>query len=103
MHCYLDLFYQNWLMDRQPSSIPMAPIVTDQSPTSVSIYWLPPIRGPLYQRYDYVVLIINYFADAVHHQPKVLLYDVIYFTLAHRWVKKGQVSLALLVPPPLCM
>eukprot|EP00064_Thunnus_orientalis_P002454 superscaffoldBa00000181_g2461 len=49
MHCYLDLFYQNWLMERQPTPIPLAPIVTDQSPDSVSIYWLPPVRGPLYQ------------------------------------------------------
>lgn len=59
MHCYLDLYYQNWLTDRQPSSIPLAPIVTDQSPTSVTIYWLPPLRGSLYQRYDYMVLNIN--------------------------------------------
>lgn len=51
MHCYLDLVYQKWLMDRQPSPIPLAPIVTDQSPDSVSIYWLPPVRGPLYERY----------------------------------------------------
>lgn len=42
-------------------------------------------------------------ADAVHDQPKVLLYDdVIYLTLADRWVKKGQVSLTLLVPYPRC-
>ncbi|XP_069565911.1 pappalysin-2 [Brachyistius frenatus] len=49
MHCYLDLVYQKWLMDRQPAPIPLAPIVTDQSTDSVSIYWLPPTRGPLYQ------------------------------------------------------
>lgn len=55
MHCYLDLVYQKWLMDRQPAPIPLAPIVTDQSPDSVSIYWLPPIRGPLYERYDYTL------------------------------------------------
>uniref|UniRef100_A0A8C9ZJF3 Pappalysin 2 n=1 Tax=Sander lucioperca TaxID=283035 RepID=A0A8C9ZJF3_SANLU len=47
MHCYLDLVYQKWLMDQQPAPIPLAPIVTDQSPDSVSIYWLPPLRGPL--------------------------------------------------------
>uniref|UniRef100_A0A3B4FZG4 Pappalysin 2 n=1 Tax=Pundamilia nyererei TaxID=303518 RepID=A0A3B4FZG4_9CICH len=45
MHCYLDLVYQKWLMDPQPAPIPLAPIVTDQSTDSVSIYWLPPIRG----------------------------------------------------------
>ncbi|KAM7401317.1 hypothetical protein PAMA_005486 [Pampus argenteus] len=49
MHCYLDLVYQKWLMERQPTPIPLAPIVTEQSPDSVSIYWLPPMRGPLYQ------------------------------------------------------
>ncbi|GLD67807.1 pappalysin-2 [Lates japonicus] len=49
MHCYLDLVYQKWLTTRQPAPIPMAPIETDQSSDSVSIYWLPPMRGPLYQ------------------------------------------------------
>nr|XP_046265023.1 pappalysin-2 [Scatophagus argus] len=49
MHCYLDLVYQKWLTDRKPAPIPMAPILTDQSPDSVSIYWLPPTWGPLYQ------------------------------------------------------
>ena len=52
MHCYLDLVYQKWLMDQQPAPIPLAPIVTAQSPDSVSLYWVPPIRGPLYQRYN---------------------------------------------------
>lgn len=50
MHCYLDLVYQKWLTDRQPSSISLAPIVVGQSLNSVSVYWLPPMRGPLYQR-----------------------------------------------------
>uniref|UniRef100_A0A3Q1GST4 Pappalysin 2 n=1 Tax=Acanthochromis polyacanthus TaxID=80966 RepID=A0A3Q1GST4_9TELE len=49
MHCYLDLVYQKWMMDLQPAPIPLAPIVTDQSTDSVSIYWLPPVRGALYQ------------------------------------------------------
>uniref|UniRef100_A0A3Q3M9T1 Pappalysin 2 n=1 Tax=Mastacembelus armatus TaxID=205130 RepID=A0A3Q3M9T1_9TELE len=52
MHCYLDLVYQNWLMNHQPAPIPLTPIVTDQSPDSVTIYWLPPMRGRLYPRYD---------------------------------------------------
>uniref|UniRef100_A0A3B5A2A3 Pappalysin 2 n=1 Tax=Stegastes partitus TaxID=144197 RepID=A0A3B5A2A3_9TELE len=52
MHCYLDLVYQKWMTDLQPAPIPLAPIVTDQSTDSVSIYWLPPIRGALYQRYS---------------------------------------------------
>ncbi|KAM6989526.1 LOW QUALITY PROTEIN: pappalysin-2 [Tautogolabrus adspersus] len=49
MHCYLDLVYQKWLTDRTPAPIPLAPIVTDQSLDSVSVYWLPPLRGPLHQ------------------------------------------------------
>uniref|UniRef100_A0A3Q3MW81 Pappalysin 2 n=1 Tax=Labrus bergylta TaxID=56723 RepID=A0A3Q3MW81_9LABR len=31
MHCYLDLVYQKWLMDRTPAPIPLPPMVTDQS------------------------------------------------------------------------
>lgn len=54
MHCYLDLVYQKWLTDRQPASISLAPIVTGQSLNSVSLYWLPPMRGALYQRYNFV-------------------------------------------------
>uniref|UniRef100_A0A3Q0QS71 Pappalysin 2 n=1 Tax=Amphilophus citrinellus TaxID=61819 RepID=A0A3Q0QS71_AMPCI len=61
MHCYLDLVYHKWLMDHQPAPIPMAPIVTDQSADSVSIYWLPSIRGSLYQRYDCM-------KDGIFHQ-----------------------------------
>uniref|UniRef100_A0A8C5I363 Sushi domain-containing protein n=1 Tax=Gouania willdenowi TaxID=441366 RepID=A0A8C5I363_GOUWI len=49
MHCYLDLVYQRWLMNQQPAPIPMAPMVTKQSPASVSIYWLHPLSGQLYQ------------------------------------------------------
>ncbi|KAI4809988.1 hypothetical protein KUCAC02_018838, partial [Chaenocephalus aceratus] len=59
MHCYLDLLYQKWLMDQQPSPTPLAPIVTDQSPDSVSIYWLPPLRGMLYQSSSFHVSGIN--------------------------------------------
>uniref|UniRef100_A0A3P8X2W6 Pappalysin 2 n=1 Tax=Cynoglossus semilaevis TaxID=244447 RepID=A0A3P8X2W6_CYNSE len=51
MHCYLDMVYQGWLLDRDPASIPLPPIVTDQSPDSVSIYWLSPLRGRLYQSF----------------------------------------------------
>nr|XP_020469038.1 pappalysin-2 isoform X1 [Monopterus albus] len=49
MHCYLDLVYQKWLTNHQPAPIPLAPIVTGQSSDSVSVYWVPPTRGPLYQ------------------------------------------------------
>nr|XP_019955585.1 PREDICTED: pappalysin-2 [Paralichthys olivaceus] len=59
MHCYLDLVYQKWLMDRQPAPIPLAPIVADQSPDSVSLYWLPPIRGPLYQSSSFHMSVVN--------------------------------------------
>ncbi|XP_031143549.1 pappalysin-2 [Sander lucioperca] len=71
MHCYLDLVYQKWLMDQQPAPIPLAPIVTDQSPDSVSIYWLPPLRGPLYQSSSIHVSGINCGdceKDGVFHQ-----------------------------------
>uniref|UniRef100_A0A4W6BSM2 Pappalysin 2 n=1 Tax=Lates calcarifer TaxID=8187 RepID=A0A4W6BSM2_LATCA len=64
MHCYLDLVYQKWLTNRQPAPIPMAPIETDQSSDSVSIYWLPPMRGPLYQS----SLLIDCEKDGVFHQ-----------------------------------
>lgn len=57
MHCYIDLVYQKWLTDRQPASISLAPIVTDQSLDSVSLYWLPPMRGPLYPRCNYVCIL----------------------------------------------
>ncbi|AWP04620.1 putative pappalysin-2 [Scophthalmus maximus] len=59
MHCYLDLVYQKWLMDRQPAPIPLAPLVTDQTKDSVSVYWLPPIRGPLYQSSPLLTSVIN--------------------------------------------
>ncbi|MEQ2290510.1 hypothetical protein AMECASPLE_003961, partial [Ameca splendens] len=49
MHCYLDLVYQKWLTDNHPAPVPLPPIVTGQSTNSVSIYWLPPMRGSLYQ------------------------------------------------------
>ncbi|XP_056276626.1 pappalysin-2 isoform X1 [Pseudoliparis swirei] len=71
MHCYLDLVYQNWLTELQPAPIPLAPIVTDQSPDSVSIYWLPPIRGPLYQGSSFQVSGVNCAdceTDGVFHQ-----------------------------------
>ncbi|KAM6918678.1 pappalysin-2 [Xenentodon cancila] len=71
MHCYLDLVYQKWLMDRRPSAVPLAPIVTDQNTNSVSIYWLPPMRGPLYQSPSFHVSGINCGdceKDGVFHQ-----------------------------------
>ncbi|KAM8728606.1 pappalysin-2 [Acanthopagrus schlegelii] len=71
MHCYLDLVYQKWLMDRQPAPIPLAPIVTAQSPDSVSLYWVPPIRGPLYQSSSFHEPVINCGdceKDSVFHQ-----------------------------------
>uniref|UniRef100_A0A3B3ZES9 Sushi domain-containing protein n=1 Tax=Periophthalmus magnuspinnatus TaxID=409849 RepID=A0A3B3ZES9_9GOBI len=49
MHCYLDLVYQKWLTTRQPSPVPLAPIITAQTARSVSLYWLAPLSGPLYQ------------------------------------------------------
>ncbi|KAM8849560.1 pappalysin-2 [Spinachia spinachia] len=71
MHCYLDLMYQNWLSEQQLAPIPLAPIVTEQSPDSVSIYWLPPMRGALYQSSSSLVSGINCGdceTDGVFHQ-----------------------------------
>uniref|UniRef100_A0A3Q2YZ81 Pappalysin 2 n=1 Tax=Hippocampus comes TaxID=109280 RepID=A0A3Q2YZ81_HIPCM len=50
MHCYLDLVYPNWLLERLPVTVPLPAMVTDQSPDSVSIYWLAPLTGPLCAR-----------------------------------------------------
>uniref|UniRef100_A0A8D0GZS7 Pappalysin 2 n=1 Tax=Sphenodon punctatus TaxID=8508 RepID=A0A8D0GZS7_SPHPU len=50
MHCYLDLVYQQWSQSRKPTPIPIPPIVTGQSPNSLTIHWLPPISGVLYER-----------------------------------------------------
>ncbi|XP_066537403.1 pappalysin-2 [Hoplias malabaricus] len=50
MHCYIDLVYQNWVLDRRPTPVPLAPMVVGQSHDSVSIHWLHPISGPLMQR-----------------------------------------------------
>ncbi|KAM4560705.1 LOW QUALITY PROTEIN: pappalysin-2-like [Fundulus diaphanus] len=49
MHCYLDLVYQKWMTDSRPAPVPLPPIVTGQSTNSVSIYWLPPMRGSLFE------------------------------------------------------
>ncbi|CAM4603160.1 unnamed protein product [Caretta caretta] len=50
MHCYLDLVYQRWSQSRKPTPIPMPPVVTGQGQDSLTIHWLPPISGVLYER-----------------------------------------------------
>ncbi|XP_068095730.1 pappalysin-2 [Hyperolius riggenbachi] len=50
MHCYLDLKYQGWTRTQQPSPVPLAPTVIRQSTGSLTIHWLPPISGELYER-----------------------------------------------------
>ncbi|KAM6948741.1 LOW QUALITY PROTEIN: pappalysin-2 [Aplochiton taeniatus] len=50
MHCYVDLVYQNWLTDPVPAPIPLPPMVIGQSADSVSLHWVPPVRGQLSQR-----------------------------------------------------
>uniref|UniRef100_A0A8C8LPG2 Sushi domain-containing protein n=1 Tax=Oncorhynchus tshawytscha TaxID=74940 RepID=A0A8C8LPG2_ONCTS len=45
MHCYMDLVYENWLKGRRPTPIPLKPMVIGKSSDSVSIHWLPPVRG----------------------------------------------------------
>ncbi|XP_076828238.1 pappalysin-2 [Brachyhypopomus gauderio] len=50
MHCYIDLVYKNWVHDRSPTPVPLAPMVIGQDEDSVSIHWLHPVSGPLTQR-----------------------------------------------------
>uniref|UniRef100_K7FTJ5 Pappalysin 2 n=1 Tax=Pelodiscus sinensis TaxID=13735 RepID=K7FTJ5_PELSI len=50
MHCYLDLVYQRWSQGRKPTPIPLPPVVSGQSQDSLTIHWLPPISGVLYER-----------------------------------------------------
>ncbi|XP_004688566.1 PREDICTED: pappalysin-2 isoform X1 [Condylura cristata] len=50
MHCYLDLVYQQWSESRKPTPIPIPPMVIGQTPKSLTIHWLPPISGVVYDR-----------------------------------------------------
>ena len=50
MHCYLDLVYQQWSQSRKPTPIPIPPVVIGQTPKSLTIHWLPPISGVVYDR-----------------------------------------------------
>lgn len=50
MHCYLDLVYQQWSESRKPTPIPIPPMVIGQNHTSLTIHWLPPISGVVYDR-----------------------------------------------------
>ncbi|XP_049603461.1 pappalysin-2 [Syngnathus scovelli] len=59
MHCYLDLVYQNWLTERRPAAIPLPAMVTDQSQDSVSLFWVAPLTGPLYDSSPSHVAAIN--------------------------------------------
>ncbi|KAB0376892.1 hypothetical protein FD755_011336, partial [Muntiacus reevesi] len=51
MHCYLDLVYQQWGQSQKPTPIPMPPMVIGQTPKSLTIHWLPPISGVVYDRF----------------------------------------------------
>ncbi|XP_051004288.1 pappalysin-2 [Acomys russatus] len=50
MHCYLDLVYQQWSESQKPTPIPIPPMVIGQTHKSLTIHWLPPISGVLYDR-----------------------------------------------------
>ncbi|XP_012500097.1 PREDICTED: pappalysin-2 [Propithecus coquereli] len=50
MHCYLDLVYQQWSESRRPTPIPIPPMVIGQTRRSLTIHWLPPISGVVYDR-----------------------------------------------------
>ncbi|CAB1326200.1 unnamed protein product, partial [Coregonus sp. 'balchen'] len=64
------MIYENWLNDRRPTPIPLKPMVIRQSSVSVSIHWLPPVRGPLHQSSPTVdsVNCRDCEADGVFHQ-----------------------------------
>ncbi|XP_046536463.1 pappalysin-2 [Equus quagga] len=50
MHCYLDLVYQQWSQSQKPTPIPIPPMVIGQTHKSLTIHWLPPISGVVYDR-----------------------------------------------------
>ncbi|XP_061239267.1 pappalysin-2 [Bos javanicus] len=50
MHCYLDLVYQQWSQSQKPTPIPIPPMVIGQTQKSLTIHWLPPISGVMYDR-----------------------------------------------------
>uniref|UniRef100_A0A8C6Y7M9 Pappalysin 2 n=1 Tax=Naja naja TaxID=35670 RepID=A0A8C6Y7M9_NAJNA len=50
MHCYLDLVYQQWTQSRKPTPVPLPPMVLGQDQDMLTIHWLPPISGMLYER-----------------------------------------------------
>uniref|UniRef100_A0A670Y0E8 Pappalysin 2 n=1 Tax=Pseudonaja textilis TaxID=8673 RepID=A0A670Y0E8_PSETE len=50
MHCYLDLVYQQWTQSRKPTPVPLPPMVLGQEQDMLTIHWLPPISGMLYER-----------------------------------------------------
>lgn len=50
MHCYLDLVYQQWSQSQKPTPIPIPPMVVGQTSKSLTIHWLPPISGVVYDR-----------------------------------------------------
>ncbi|XP_044157218.1 pappalysin-2 [Bufo gargarizans] len=50
MRCYLDLKYQGWTRLPKPSPVPLAPKVIKQGPDFLTIQWMPPVSGELYER-----------------------------------------------------
>ncbi|XP_036129312.1 pappalysin-2 isoform X1 [Molossus molossus] len=50
MHCYLDLVYQQWSQSQKPTPIPIPPMVIGQTNKSLTIHWLPPVSGVMYDR-----------------------------------------------------
>ncbi|XP_075396602.1 pappalysin-2 [Tenrec ecaudatus] len=48
MHCYLDLVYQQWRQSKKTTPIPIPPMVIGQTHKSLTIHWLPPISGVVY-------------------------------------------------------
>uniref|UniRef100_S4R8X7 Pappalysin-1 SD scarf domain-containing protein n=1 Tax=Petromyzon marinus TaxID=7757 RepID=S4R8X7_PETMA len=50
MHCYLDLVYEGWRLDRAPLPVPMPPTPAAHDEGSLTLQWMPPINGHVFQR-----------------------------------------------------
>ncbi|XP_078472099.1 pappalysin-1-like [Lampetra planeri] len=50
MHCYLDMVYETWREEAGPTPVPLAPRVHQQGPDFLSLRWMPPISGQVFER-----------------------------------------------------
>uniref|UniRef100_S4RB99 Pappalysin 2 n=1 Tax=Petromyzon marinus TaxID=7757 RepID=S4RB99_PETMA len=50
MHCYLDMVYETWREEAGPTPVPLAPRVHQQGIDFLSLRWMPPISGQVFER-----------------------------------------------------